>query len=67
MPVLPKTVDKLTKEEYVNKHLADDSNEQDRVYLSKRYEYEKGNIEFKELTNSYIGTSFQKLHYPGLK
>lgn len=67
MPTLPKKVDKLTLEEYVEMQLPENSNEQDRVYLAKRYQYEAGKIDFKEVSKCYIGTSFQLKLYPNLK
>lgn len=55
-----KSTDRMTQKEFVEKYLPADHNDQDKIYLAKRYQWEKGEISWNECSEAYEGSTFQK-------
>ncbi|GGH24803.1 hypothetical protein FAZ19_16165 [Sphingobacterium alkalisoli] len=60
----------MREEEYIKKHLPDNHNQQDIIYIKARYAWhysKKGDDSMKlleEAMDAYAGTTFQHKHYP---
>lgn len=51
----------LTLNEYLEKYLPSDYNEQDKTYLTERYKWETiKNYSYENVSKAYKGTTFQK-------
>ena len=50
----------LSEKEFIEKYLPVDSNSQDKIYLKTRYSWIRNEIEYKQVSISYQGTTFQK-------
>lgn len=55
-----KSSDQMTEKEFIEKYLPADHNDQDKIYLEKRYQWERHEIDYTEVSKAYEGTTFQK-------
>lgn len=56
-----KSASKMSLQEYLEEYLPADHNEQDKVYLSRRHEWEtQKDYPYRNFAEAYKGTTFEK-------